>query len=160
MRITAQEEYGLRCILLLARAEEGDALTIPEISRREGISIPYVGKLMMRLKQAGLVQAVRGRNGGYRLASRPETLPLSAIFDVLGDPIYSLEHCRRRAREKGECVHDEDCTVRSMWKSFDGFISGVLHRVTLADLAGGNFTELDYFRAGAVSEATLDGGQS
>ncbi len=55
MKITAQEEYGLRCLLRLARAGEGQALTIPEIAEAEKLSVPYVAKLMSVLRQVGLI---------------------------------------------------------------------------------------------------------
>ena len=73
MKITAQEEYGLRCLLRLARAEgEHAALTIPEIAAAEGLSVPYVAKLLAVLRQAGLIESARGRAGGYRFAGTPE----------------------------------------------------------------------------------------
>ncbi|MBV9121820.1 MAG: Rrf2 family transcriptional regulator, partial [Planctomycetes bacterium] len=59
MKISSQEEYGLRCLLRLARAE-GASLTIPEIAAAEGLSVPYVGKLLAVLRQAGLIDSVRG----------------------------------------------------------------------------------------------------
>ena len=46
MKLTAQEEYGLRCLLRVAEAGEGESLTIPEIGRAEALSIAYVAKLM------------------------------------------------------------------------------------------------------------------
>jgi len=51
MKLTSQEEYGLRCLLRLAR--EGESLTIPKISQKEGISNFYVAKLMRILRRAG-----------------------------------------------------------------------------------------------------------
>src|SRR4051812_37389459 len=53
MKITAQEEYGLRCLLRLARAPDG-SLTLPEIADAEGLSVPHVAKLMAVLRHAGL----------------------------------------------------------------------------------------------------------
>ena len=58
MKITAQEEYGLRCLLRLARAGEEHALTIPEIAESEKLSPPYVAKLLSVLRQAGLITSV------------------------------------------------------------------------------------------------------
>ncbi len=68
MKITALEEYGLRCMIALAQNWPEKSMTMPEISAKEGLSIPYVGKLLMLLKRAGLVKALRGRNGGFTLA--------------------------------------------------------------------------------------------
>ena len=54
MKITALEEYGLRCMICFSAAPDGK-LTLPEISSQEGLSLPYAGKLLMLLKKAGLV---------------------------------------------------------------------------------------------------------
>jgi len=71
MKISAQEEFGLRCLLQLARAEtHRESLTLGQIAVLEGISVANAGKLMWILNKAGLVQSQRGTKGGYRL-SRP-----------------------------------------------------------------------------------------
>ena len=67
MKITAIEEYGLRCMILLAR--NNAPMSLPEISDAEGLSIPYAAKLLGILRKADLVSAERGRNGGYRLVT-------------------------------------------------------------------------------------------
>ena len=69
MKISAQEEYGLRCLLQLARAEEGQSVSITEIAAAEGLSAPYVAKLLAILRQQGLIESERGRTGGYRLTA-------------------------------------------------------------------------------------------
>src|SRR5581483_9250551 len=88
MKITAQEEYGLRCLLRLARAAEGQSLTIPEIAAVEGMSGPYVAKLLAVLRQKGLIESVRGRAGGYRLARPPSEIAIGSLLLVLGDPLF------------------------------------------------------------------------
>jgi len=138
MKVSALEEYGLRCMVLLARSGPGESLTLPEISAKEGLSLPYAGKLLMILKQAGLVKAVRGRKGGYALTRSPETVVLREIFNALGEPVFGPTHCERYTEEGECCVHNEDCTVRNVWGTFNQFVSGYLDSVTLADLAHNN----------------------
>src|SRR5437016_10167392 len=88
MKITAQEEYGLRCLLRLARAADGQSLTIPEIAAVEGLSGAYVAKILAVLRQAGLIESVRGRAGGYRLAKAPAEIGLGTVIMSIGDPLY------------------------------------------------------------------------
>ncbi len=68
MKISAQEEYGLRCLLQLATLGVEESLTLNQIAEREGISPANAGKLMWLLNKAGFVQAIRGIKGGYSLA--------------------------------------------------------------------------------------------
>jgi Rrf2 family iron-sulfur cluster assembly transcriptional regulator len=139
MKITALEEYGLRCMLSLAKNWPDKSVTMPEMSVMEGLSIPYIGKLMMILKKAGLVKAVRGRNGGYILASPPDTLHLNMIFSALGEPIYSSRHCARYSGDEDICVHDGNCNVKHMWRTFNDLINNILYDLTLADLINGEY---------------------
>jgi Rrf2 family transcriptional regulator, iron-sulfur cluster assembly transcription factor len=138
MKISSLEEYGVRCMLLLARRGADETLTLPEFELREGLSIPYAAKLLMILRRAGLVKAARGRKGGYMLTRAPEQIALKAILDALGEPAFSSSHCGRHTGQLDICVHHDDCQVRVIWKSFDNFISQMLSGITLADVASGN----------------------
>lgn len=138
MKITALEEYGLRCMVRLAKAGSGQALSLAEIGEVEGLSIPYTGKLLAILREAGLVSAERGRYGGYSLALPASQIRLKRIFDALGEPIFGSGHCERyrtSEREEGGCLHEHDCSVRDVWSSFHKMIGDFLQGVTLEDLA-------------------------
>lgn len=157
MKITALEEYGLRCMILLARSGEG-TLTLSDFSRREGLSIPYAGKLLMILKKAGLVEAVRGRNGGYALARNADSVFLKEIFDALGEPVFSPTHCQKYTGEENVCVHTGDCSVRDIWKGFGGIISDMLGKITLADIASRDTGVLENFRT--IYSKEIAGGET
>lgn len=138
MKVTALEEYGLRCMILLARQDPDEApLSISEISGREGLSVPYAGKLLMILRKGGLVTSSRGRQGGYNLTKPASRIYLREIFDALGEPLFGSSHCDRHAGGRESCVHNANCTVQHIWNSFDRFIGDILETVTLEDLAGG-----------------------
>jgi Rrf2 family protein len=138
MKVTALEEYGLRCMVLLARSGSENPLTLPEFGEREGVSIPYAGKLLMILKKSELVKAVRGRKGGYVLAVPPEEISLKQVFEALGQPVFSAGHCDRYSGESDICVHQGGCSVKDIWQTFEGITSTILERITLAELASGN----------------------
>src|SRR3954447_18752312 len=106
MKITAQEEYGLRCLLQLARAAEGHSLTIPEVAAAEGLSTPYVAKLLSVLRQAGLIESVRGRSGGYRLARLSREIGLGSFLLMRGEPLfdepsYCQDHAGTKSSDNG-----------------------------------------------------------
>ena len=67
MKIGANEEYGVRCLVRLAYAGyTGGSLTIPEISEAEGVSTAYAAKILRALRKGGFVKAARGKEGGGR----------------------------------------------------------------------------------------------
>lgn len=148
MKLTAQAEYGLRCILSLARAEleapsgvttggsRRPALTITEIAEHEGLSEHYAGKLIRILRRAGLVKSALGRQGGYRLARPAERISVRDVLLALGDKFFEPKTCRRFAGERDCCVHMSDCAIRALWAALQGRIDEVLSQLTLNTLLG------------------------
>src|SRR3954447_10275955 len=111
MKISAQEEYGLRCLVQLATLGAGESLTLPQIATREGISTANAGKLMWLLNKAGFVQSTRGTKGGYYLARPAEDIHLNEIIKVLDNEVVST-HCGSYTGVKDECVHTGDYGIR------------------------------------------------
>ena len=134
MKVTAQEEYGLRCMLQAAASDPDRPVNAAHIASHEGLSVPYVGKLLHLLKEAGLVESLRGRSGGYYIARPPEQISISEILHALGDALFTPEYCERFPGEGDECVHIGECSLRSLWGTLEGVIDQVLQRTTLADL--------------------------
>jgi Rrf2 family protein len=158
MKITSQEEYGLRCLLRLASAGEGESLTIPEIAAAEGLSAPYVAKLLAVLRQGGLIESVRGRSGGYRLADTPAEVSLGTILMVLGEPLFDDPgYCQRHAgtETEGSCVHGSGCTLRALWQTLEQWMRHTLDQITLADLLQSDHRLTDLLRA-RLAEAVLE----
>ena len=135
MKLSAPEEYGFRCVLQLAREGEGSALTIPELARREGMTLANVGKIMGILKRGRLVESVRGRQGGYRLARPADRVTVADILVAMDGEVYRAGFCGRVRRRRGKtCVHSGDCSIRSLWAVIDRLLRRVLEQTTLQDL--------------------------
>ena len=136
MKITSQEEYGLRCLLRLAEAGTEKSLTIPEIAAAEGLSSPYVAKLLAVLRQAGLIDSVRGCLGGYRLARPPVEVTIGEVLAALGEPLFDDPgYCERHAGTEtdGSCVHHGQCNLKDLWQSLEQWMRRALEQITLAD---------------------------
>jgi Rrf2 family transcriptional regulator, iron-sulfur cluster assembly transcription factor len=136
MKILAQEEYGVRCLLRIARAKER-WLTIPEVAHAEKLSIAYVGKILALLRQGRLIESARGRNGGYRLAAAPGNIYLGSVLKVLGEPLYDdpgfcQQH--RGSESDGDCVHRDSCNLRMLWQGLENMVQRVLDKIALSDL--------------------------
>src|SRR5712671_5987275 len=133
MRLTAQEEYGLRCLLQVARGQEG-SLTTPQIAEREGLTQAHVHKLMRFLRRAGLVKSVRGRKGGYQLARPAEQINVGAVLASLGGRLYSGDFCGQHTGNERTCVRNDDCSIRSLWIAIDQAVQRALQSTKLSDL--------------------------
>jgi Rrf2 family protein len=135
MQLLAQEEYGLRCLLQVARNPGPDPLTIPEIAEREGLSPEYAAKLMRALRQADLVVSTRGAGGGYRLARPASEMTAWQVIQVLGGSLFPAGFCETHPGLRHDCVHTTGCSLRGLWSSVEHAIRGVLEKVTVAELA-------------------------
>jgi Rrf2 family iron-sulfur cluster assembly transcriptional regulator len=137
MKITATEEYGLRCMLQLA-LRPGEVVSLADLAEAEGIAAPFAAKVLLRLRRAGLVTATRGRNGGYTLASPPEGVTVRRILSSLGRPLFDSEFCKDHAYEAdGSCSRLTDCSLRPVWAHLDALLREFFDQTTLADLAVG-----------------------
>ena len=135
MKVSAQEEYGLRCLLQLARLDEGEFLTLGQMAEREGISQANAGKLMWLLNKAGLVASSRGTKGGYRLARPASEIRLSEIIKVLDEDAVE-GHCKSYPGVLDACVHTGDCGIRSVLVNVHEIVAHALSGITLAQLVG------------------------
>lgn len=136
MKISKQEEYGLRILLRIARADREVGLSIPQLSELEGLSVPYTGKLTRVMRLVGLIESTRGQKGGYILAKPAETIKMSEVLDALGGQIFDPSFCESHAGAVKLCTNSVDCAVRSLWKMVHITLNHLLEKVTLADLLG------------------------
>lgn len=136
MKISAQEEYGLRCLVQLARAEaEGESLTLAQIAEREGLSVANAGKLLWILNKAGIVQSQRGTKGGYSLARPASEIRLHEVIRILdADTVDNF--CKTHAGVLDVCVHTSDCGIRPVIVGLHEVVQKALAEITLAQLVG------------------------
>jgi Rrf2 family transcriptional regulator, iron-sulfur cluster assembly transcription factor len=135
MKISAQEEFGLRCLLQLARLQDSEYLSLRQIAELEGISVAYAGKLLWILNHAGLVKSIRGPKGGYSLARPAAKIMLSEIIKILDEDVAS--HCQHYAGDLDSCIHTGDCTIMPVVEGLNSLVQDVLSRISLAQVVGG-----------------------
>lgn len=135
MKISAQEEYGLRCLVQLANLSDGESLTLPQIAEREGISTANAGKLMWLLNKAGFVNSTRGTKGGYFLSRPAGDIRLSEIIKVLDEDVLN-KHCESYTGVLDTCVHKGDCGIRPVIVGLHEIVEHALSQITLSQLVG------------------------
>jgi Rrf2 family protein len=134
MKMSSQEEYGLRCLLQLARAGEGASLTIAEVSEREGISSPNVAKIMRLLRRSGLVRSTRGKAGGYSLARPATDVRVQDVLGALGGRLFDAGFCDRHSGLEAACLNTSDCSIRPVLRHIQAAVDHALGELTLHSL--------------------------
>jgi Rrf2 family protein len=135
MKFSTLEEYGLRCMLQIARKGPEGVTTLVELAQKEDLTPAYAAKIMGILRKSGLVQSLRGHSGGYQLARPPQEINVNEVLEALGGKFFSREEiCSSPTPIHATCVHTMDCAVRSLWTGLSTAITGYLRRCRLSDL--------------------------
>lgn len=134
MKITAQEEYGLRLLIRIASCKDREGINIPQLSEAEGLSSHYVAKLTRILRLAGFINSTPGNKGGYVLASASERIIVNDVLKALGGPLFDNGFCGSHSGTMKLCTHSVDCSSRSLWQMIQFTLDQLLNKVTLHDL--------------------------
>ncbi len=135
MKVSAQEEYGLRCLVCIAQhGSDRPSITIPEIAEKEALSTSHVAKLLTVLRRGGYLHSIRGQQGGYVLAMPPDQILVSDVLALLGGRFFHDRFCERHAGSEEVCVHQSGCILRPIWTNVQSAIDRILSQVTLADI--------------------------
>ena len=134
MKLSTRSRYGARILLDLARNTNQGPVQIGEISKRQDISVKYLEQLIRPLKQANLVNSVRGPKGGHLLAVKPEDITLGQIVRLF-EGQSELVECISNPEK---CSMSDDCQVRLAWGDATRVLYEKLDSTTIADLMEGN----------------------
>lgn len=135
MKITAQEEYGLRILIRIASCKSEEGMSIPQLTEAEGLSSHYIAKLTRILRMEGFINSTPGYKGGYVLAVSSREIKIKKVLEALGGALYDKEFCATHAGALRLCTNSVDCSTRSLWKMIQFTVDQVLDKVTLYDLA-------------------------
>jgi Rrf2 family iron-sulfur cluster assembly transcriptional regulator len=133
MKITAQDEYGLRILVRIAKCNTG--LSIRQLSEAEGLSQPNVSKLTRILRVEGLINSTKGHVGGYILARPAANITVNDILKALSGRLFDQEFCVNHTGVLKLCTNSIDCSIRSLWTIVQSAIDKLLDKITLADLS-------------------------
>lgn len=134
MKITAQEEYGLRILIRIACCKDETGMSIPQLSEAEGITTPYVAKLTRLLRMAGFINSTPGYKGGYVLAQPAKEININRVLKALGGSLFDTSFCSSHTGSMKMCTHSVDCSARSLWQMVQFSIDQILDKISLHDL--------------------------
>jgi Rrf2 family protein len=131
MKLSTRSRYGVRLMLELALHFEKGPLQLNIISESMEISEKYLGQIVIQLKNTGLINSVRGSQGGYLLARAPEKINLKEIVESLEGTICLVD-C---VEDKSACQRTNYCATMEVWEEITNKIKEILQNITLSDLA-------------------------
>ena len=131
MNITSKSRYALKVMMdLCIHGADRAPVNRHGTASRQGISVDYIDQILSRLRDAGLIESVRGRGGGYRLTADPKDIALWDIFTAVEDTIYPVQ-----CLDNDGCIHDDICISKGVWNEIFADIKTVLQGKNLQDVS-------------------------
>lgn len=130
MKFSTRSMYGLRALMALARDHGQGSLFLRDIAEREGLPGTYLEQLMVPLRKAGLVSAIRGAKGGYTLSRHPREVTVLEILEALEGPLV-LAECPGGS---GCCGRPEACALKDLWTDGSEALRSTYRAVSLSEL--------------------------
>jgi len=128
MKLTTRGHYSVKALLDLSLQPSSEPASVKAIALRQDIPAPYLEKLLIEMRRAGLVQSIRGAAGGYKLAMSPEKISLGQILEAVGETIEPLP------RHSPTETQAEDWVTYTLWQRLHQKLKEALYSITLADL--------------------------
>ena len=130
MIVSTKGRYALRVMVCLAGSPEGAYVPLKEIAENEGISQKYLESIMTVLSKGDLVDALHGKDGGYRLNKPAEDYTVGSILKLTEG---SLNVASCTAQGAAACARSTCCNTLPMWERLDKMIDDFFEGITLAD---------------------------
>lgn len=138
MKLSTKGRYAMVALADLALAKGDDLVSLAAISRRQDISLPYLEQLFVKLRRAGLVEAVRGPGGGYKLARPPSDIRISEVMEAVEETVDAM-HTGAGASGGLSGSRAQSLTNR-LWESLSANVYVFLHQVRLSDVVKNDLT--------------------
>jgi len=130
-RVTRAEEQAVRLTMRLAVLAR--QATLAELAECEDLPEPMVAKLLGMLRREGVVEAVRGRNGGYVLAGHPTEISAAQVIAAVASDAAFGYPCRDTG-DQPDCPRTDNCGLRPVWQHLERRVNEVLRQTSIADL--------------------------
>ncbi|MEG4574728.1 RrF2 family transcriptional regulator [Microcoleus sp. N3A4] len=128
MKLTTRGHYSVKALLDLSLQPRYGPTSVKSIAKRQELPAPYLEKLLIEMRRAGLVQSVRGSQGGYQLARVPAQISLGQILEAVGETIEPLP------RHFPDATQAEDWVTFSLWNRLHKKLAEALYSISLEDL--------------------------
>jgi len=132
MKLSTKGRYAMVALADLALARPDELVSLAEISKRQDISLPYLEQLFVKLRRAGLVEAVRGPGGGYKLAKSPAEIRVSEVMEAVEETVNAM-HTGAGATGAVSGSRAQSLTNR-LWEGLSAHVYVFLHQTRLSDV--------------------------
>ena len=130
LRLSTTARYSLRALSDLCSRPDNQPVSVSDIASRQNIPVTYLEQLFVKLRRGGILDSIRGAQGGYMLSRPAGENTIAEILQALGEPVI-FGSCKT---EKG-CENAVTCPTFNLWRKVKGSVDEILRKTTLADIA-------------------------
>ncbi len=134
MQVSKRSRYALEALVYLAAFEGAEHESLKVIAEKLGTSWKYLEQIFMALKKAGVVESVRGPQGGYRLARDAREIGAGEVIRALEGPLAPVP-CILEGKDRKPCALYEGCVTRTIWKRIMTDINKTADSISIFDLS-------------------------
>ncbi|MCY4543374.1 MAG: Rrf2 family transcriptional regulator [Rhodobacteraceae bacterium] len=132
MKLSTKGRYAVVALVHLARTQDSGVVSLGEIASSQQISSAYLEQLFLKLRKAGIVEAVRGPGGGYRLVKPSEDIQITQILEAVDEPMKAVTV--RSGLSGASSGTREQSLANRLWEGLSAVIYVHLHNHSLSDV--------------------------
>lgn len=141
MKVSTRGRYAIRVMLDLSEHNNGEYVPLTDVAKRQEISEKYLEAIVAMLVKNGLLTALRGKGGGYKLIKKPEEYSVASILKVTEGsfaPVACLE------QQPNQCERVSQCKTLKMWEGLQKLLIDYFENITIQDLLDSD-TDIDNY---------------
>ena len=135
MMVSSKGRYALTVMTDIAKHDDDSYVSLADIAERENLSMKYLESIISILNKGGMLVSARGKNGGYKLAKKPEEYSINEIL-LLTEGSLAPVNCIMQ--DGVQCEKAAGCSTLPLWVGLDKVIDNYLGGITLEDIITGN----------------------